>query len=104
MSSIGGNSNNYSDTNSKLFNQEVISVGTTQVEAITASLVNREDRQILHLFNKGNQTIYYGPTGVTSTSGIPLLKDEWVEIYISSIPVFLITSTSTANVIITELG
>lgn len=74
----------------------VVSVSTTQEEAKVGStrLKNREN---LRIFNNSNTTIYFGPSGVTSSTGEPIFKNQWVNIPIGDIPVFLITASGTAS-------
>lgn len=96
-------SGEFDDTNSDIFVQEEITIGTTQVEALTTG-TDIAEREIVRIYNKGNQTVYFGPTGVTSTSGEPLRKNQWIEIAIRNQSVFLITDSGTADVIVTDLG
>jgi hypothetical protein len=81
-----------------------ISVSTTQVEAkVGASRV--ATRETLRIFNNSSTTIYFGPAGVTSSTGEPIFKNQWVNIPIGDIAVFLITASGTAaDVRIQELG
>lgn len=81
-----------------------LSVTTTQVEAkVGASpLVSRQE---VIVFNIGPQTIYYGPSGVSSSTGIPLLKNQFVSLALGpNISIFLLTSSSTSTVIVQELS
>lgn len=82
--------------------QGVLSVGTTQVEAkVGASKLER--RQMLRVFNKSNSTIYFGPSGVTTTTGEPIEKDQWVNIPVGDqISVFLIAASASNDVIVSE--
>ncbi len=93
----------FDDTNSVLFEQEVISVPITQVEAI-ASGTDIDDRQFVRVYNNGNRTIYFGPTGVTSSTGEPLLKKQWIEIALKGQSLFLISASGVGSVIVTDLG
>lgn len=82
----------------------VISVSTTQVEAkVGASRL--ASRETLRIYNNSNTTIYFGPSGVNSLIGEPIFKNQWVNIPIGDIAVFLITASGTAaDVRIQELG
>ena len=82
----------------------VISVSTSQIEAkVGASRV--ATRETLRIYNNSNTTIYFGPSGVTSLTGEPIFKNQWVNIPIGDIAVFLITASGTAtDVRIQELG
>lgn len=81
-----------------------ISVSTTQVEAkVGASRV--KNREVLRIYNNSSTTIYFGPSGVTSLIGEPIFKNQWVNIPIGDIGVFLVTASGTAaDVRIQELG
>ena len=74
----------------------VISVSTTQTEAKVGGsrLTGREN---LRIYNNSNVTIYFGPSGVTSSTGEPIFKNQWVNIPIGDIGVFLITASGTAS-------
>lgn len=94
----------YSDVLTDAYVAGVISVSTSQVEAKVGGsrLANRE---VLRIFNNSSVTIYFGPTGVTSTTGEPIFKNQWVNIPIGDIAVFLITASGTAaDIRIQELG
>ena len=82
----------------------VISVSTTQVEAKVGAS-RSASRETLRIYNNSNTTIYFGPAGVTSAIGEPIFKNQWVNIPIGDIAVFLITASGTAaDVRIQELG
>jgi hypothetical protein len=94
----------YSDVLTDAYVAGSISVSTTQVEAkvLASRLTNRET---LRIFNNSSVTIYFGPSGVTSATGEPIFKNQWVNIPIGDIAVFLITASGTASdVRIQELG
>jgi hypothetical protein len=87
----------YVDEISNSYLAGTISVSTTAVEAkVGASrLVNRK---FVRIYNNSTTTIYFGPTGVTATSGEPLFQSQWVEVGVEEgdIPVFMITASGTA--------
>lgn len=72
-----------------------ISVSTSEIEAKVGAnrLVGRET---VRIFNNSSTTIYFGPSGVTSSTGEPIYKNQWVNIQIGQIAVFLITASGTA--------
>jgi hypothetical protein len=81
-----------------------VSATTTQIEAKVGGsrLVGR---QVLTLHNDGNATIYYGPTGLTSATGSPLVKNQFVSLPIGdNIGVFVLTASGTATVRVQEIG
>lgn len=96
--------NDRSDVTESSYLTGTVSVSTTEVEAkVGSSRLDR--RQSIILYNKGANTVYYGPTGVTSTTGIPLFKFQTLKFMQGNIGVFLICATSeSATVIIQELS
>ena len=96
-------SSDTSDTNSTVYLSGPQTVTTSEVEAKVGG--SREvNRQTLSIYNDGSSTIYFGPTGVTSSTGEPLLKKQRVEIPVSDIGVYMITASGSSTVIIQELG
>ena len=81
-----------------------VSVSTTQVEAkVGASAL--ASRQEVIIFNLGPQTVYYGPTGLSSSTGIPLFKNSFVALALGpNNQIFLLTASSTSTVIVQELS
>ena len=61
-------------------------------------------REIITLTNKGPKTVYYGPSGVTSTTGDTLLKGQFVSLpFGDNVPVYIICAAAeTATVIVQE--
>jgi hypothetical protein len=52
-----------------------ITVGTSAVEVKVGA--NRlAGREYIELYNSSNATIYYGPSGVTTSTGIPIFKGQ----------------------------
>jgi len=81
-----------------------VSVLTSQVEA-KAGGSRLSNREFVIIHNLGPQTVYYGPSGVTSTSGDPLYMGERIGLPIGgAIAVYLVTAVSTANVRVQELA
>jgi hypothetical protein len=79
-----------------------VAVSTSQVEA-KAGGTPLESRLILTLYNSGSKTIYYGPSGVTSSSGTPLRKKQFASIPVGpNISVYMITDSGSADVIVQE--
>ena len=93
----------FSDTNDTLFNQETVSVGTSEVEAKCAA-TDLDERQFVRIFNNSNQKIYFGPAGVTSTTGEPLLKKQSVELALKGQSVFMVVASGSGDVIVTDIG
>jgi hypothetical protein len=84
--------------------QAVVTVGATQVEAkVGASRSTTREMIIIH--NKSNATVYYGPSGVTITTGIPLLQNQFLELMVgSNQAVYLIAAAANKDVIVAEIG
>lgn len=93
----------FGDTNDELYAQATVNVGTTEVEAKVGATRNPQ-RQVLRIYNNGNQTVYVGPTGVTASSGEPLRRRQSMTLQIQDLGVFMITQSSSSDVIVTELG
>lgn len=81
----------------------VISVSTTQVEAkVGASRLQR--REYVRIFNNSSGTIFFGPSGVTVSTGEPLFKNQWVSIPMGDIAVFVIAATSLTDIRVQEFA
>lgn len=97
-------SSDLSDTNDSVYLSDSVSVTTTEVEA-KVGVSAEPERQFVRIYNKGPQTIYFGPTGVTSLTGEPLRKNQHVEIAArDGIGIYMVTDTGTATVIVQEIG
>jgi hypothetical protein len=84
---------------------KVITVGTSQVEVFTGSARDAK-RQAVFIYNDSNTTLYYGPSGVTttgSTKGIPLVKGQWITIPLGDVPLFIISGSSGNDIIVQEI-
>ena len=97
------NSSEYNDVYGDGYVSDSVSVTTSAIEAKVGGsrLANREGVTVT---NKGPQTVYYGPSGVTSSTGDVLYKDQSVSLPLGDIEIFLITSTSSATVIVQEFA
>jgi hypothetical protein len=94
----------YSDTNNKVLLIGNKTITTTQ-SLLAVSASNNTDRQFIRIYNSGTQKIYIGTTGVTTTTGEPLEKDQHITIAIrDNLSLYAITATGTASIIIWELG
>lgn len=82
----------------------VVTVGTTEVEAkVGGSPLT--DRKIISIYNDSNSTIYYGPTGVTTTTGQPLLKKQTFSVVLGpDVSLFLIAGSAGNDVIVQEFS
>lgn len=97
----------YGDTRNADYLSVVIAVGTSQVEAKVGS--NRlADRQGVWIYNDSSNTVYVGPSGVTtngSTKGMPVHKSQAAFIELPDfVAVFIIAGSAGNNVIVQEIG
>lgn len=96
-----GSNPNYADVNNSSYTSNVVTVGVSQVEAKVG--VSRDPkRQLLIVYNNSNKTVYYGPTGVTTSTGVPLLKSQEVSIPIGDVAIYLIAGSAGNDVIVQE--
>lgn len=94
----------YSDVLTDSYLAGTISISTTQVEAKVGAS-RSITRETLRVYNNSLITIYFGPSGVTAATGEPIFKNQWVNIPIGDLGVFLITASGTAaDVRIQEIG
>lgn len=90
------------DVNSEAMVQGSVSVGTSSVEA-KASTSALEGREQVRVYNKGPYTIYWGPSGVTTSTGEPIYVDQWIDLpYSDTVPVYLVSGTASSSAIVTE--
>lgn len=84
--------------------QGTISVSTTAIEAkVGASRLN--PRKSLTAYNNGSQTVYWGFTsGVTTSTGTPILKTNSAVWSIGDQTIYLIAPSGSNDVRITECG
>jgi len=86
--------------------QKVISVGTSAVELFTGVSRNAA-RQVVRIYNDGNNACYIGPVGVTSsgsTKGEILQKQQSITYVLGDVAIYAITASGTTSLIITELA
>lgn len=100
---IGENNSEYSDVLEDVLLQGVVTVGTTQTELKVGGSVESE-REVVRVYNKSNDTIYVGPSGVTTTTGEPLKKNGYMEMPIGTQSIYAIVASGTADVIVWEMG
>lgn len=87
------NSGRYDEVDEGSYVMGTLSVSTTAVEAkVGASRLS--GRQSLIIFNSSTVNLYYGTTGVTASTGIPIFPTQMMTLSIGDIPIFLIASTT----------
>lgn len=78
---------------------------TTSASELKAGVSRLEGRQNIIIFNKGTNTIYIGPSGVTSTTGIPVEANQMFSYpFGDRIAVYALTSSDSSVVIVQEIG
>lgn len=95
----------FSDVDNDGYVSGPVSVTSTAVEAkVGASRLT--GREAITITNKGSKTVYYGPSGVTATTGDVLYKDQFVSLpFGAGVGVFVVcASGDTATVIVQELA
>jgi hypothetical protein len=97
-------SGQFDDVNNSNYLAASINITTSQTEAkVGGSTLN--GRQMIIIENRGNNDIYYGPSGVTSSTGIRLAKNQVASLpFGDSVAIFLITATGSSTAIIQEIG
>lgn len=96
--------NDRSDVTEDAYVTGEVSVLTSQVEA-KAGASRLDYRQSIILYNKGSDSVYYGPSGVTASTGARLFKFQKLKYMIGDLPLYLICDTGdSANVIVQELA
>ena len=92
----------FDDVNNNSFVTGTLSVGTSQVE-IKVGGSKLAGRQEIVVSNNSNATVYYGPTGVTISTGMPIVKGQ---IFFDNIgeasAVYLIAGSAANTVVIQE--
>jgi hypothetical protein len=97
------NSSEFNDVMGEGYVSGPVSVTTSEIEAKVGGS-RLAGREALTITNKGTAKVYYGPTGVTSTTGDVLEKDQFVSLPMGDIGVFVITASGTATVIVQEMA
>ncbi len=96
--------NDYIDVNNTDIVQGIVSVGTTQIELKVAAS-QLAGRQSLRVYNKSNTTIYIGPTGVTTSTGEPLLKKQSMTMAVGdNLQIFAIAGSTSNDVVVWEVS
>lgn len=99
---INGRSGEFDDIVEDGYVSGAVTVGTSAVEAKVGGSA-LDGRELLTIYNDSNSIIYYGPSGVTTSTGEPLAKKQRVSIPVgSAIQVFLIAGSGGNDVIVQE--
>lgn len=102
----GGYNNNRIDSSNSTYTSGNLTVGTTQQLAAANGSTNNPDRQNILLYNRSSSvTIYFGPTGVTTSTGIPVPPLAMVTVNIGpAVNMYLIAGTAGNTVTVQEVG
>ena|SRR5690606_4081423 len=93
-----------SDVNDNAYLSGTVTVGTSAVEAKVGGSALAE-REMVRIHNISNSTVYFGPSGVTTSSGEPLYKNQWVSLPAGpNNPVYLIRASGSSDVIVQEMS
>lgn len=92
-----------SDVNESNYVSGTLSVGTTAVEVKVGSS-RLERRQFISVHNYGPATIFIGPSGVTTSSGRPIFRDQSIDMPVGNLPIYVIASSAGQTVIVQELS
>ena len=100
---MGSYRNSFIDVVDNEYTAGTIIVGTTEVKACVSGS-NLSERQELNIYNPTTDTtIYFGPTGVTTSTGIPIEPGEVISLqYGPNIDVYLIAGSVGNTIIIQE--
>ena len=99
-----GRSGEFDDVLEDAYLSGTVTVGTTEVEAKVGG-APLSGRELLKIQNSGNVTIYYGPTGVTTSTGIPIFKNQTVAIPVGeALNVYLISAQAGQTARVQELA
>ena len=102
-----GHNGERAEVQDRLYKSKVISVGTSQIEAIGDVSTRDSNRQLIMIYNDSSSTVYYGPNGVTtsgSTKGMPIYKRQTVAFTIGDQAVYLIAGSASNDVIVQVMG
>lgn len=94
----------FSDVLNDSYITGTVTATTSQIELKVGGspLVGRE---LLIIHNNGSKDIWIGPSGVTTSNGIPVEDGETITISVGqNLSVYAITSSGTASVVVQELG
>lgn len=87
---------------SYLATNKTISTSQTQAKVSTNNL---SGRKTLIIYNTGANEVYFGPSGVTISTGIKIFPNQMMSLNAGeSINIFLITASSTSTVVIQEMS
>lgn len=103
MSSIN-ESGQFDDVDNSGYVSGHISVSTSATE-LKVGANKLTGRQNILVQNLGPQTIYFGPSGVSTTNGMPLYKDQFMTLPIGdNVAIYAITGSSICTVVVQEIS
>lgn len=82
-----------------------VTVGTSEQLAAANGSSNLENRQEMIIYNSSENRVWFGPTGVSTSTGIPLEPQGTVNIQVGeNIEVYLIAEQAGNSVVVQELS
>ena len=97
-------SGQFNEVDDKSYLSGTVTVSTSQVE-LKVGASRLDGRQNLLIYNKGSSTIYIGPSGVTTSNGIPVVKGQLFSYpFGQNIAVYAIMSSGSQSIIVHEIG
>jgi len=97
-------SSDESDTNSNIYESGRKTVTTSEIEASVGGSP-ADGRQFVRITNVGTETVYFGPSGLTTSDMDFLKRRQSVEIAATpELQVVLKTASGSSDVIIQEIG
>jgi hypothetical protein len=95
----------FADVENVNYTSGSLTVGTSQQLASANGSSNLSKRQELLIYNKSSNTLYFGPTGVTTSTGIPLAPGETLNVpFGEAVSVYLIAAGAGNACIVQEIG
>jgi hypothetical protein len=73
-----------------------LSVGTTAVE-VKVGASRLANRKSIALYNNSNRTMWWGGSGVTPSSGVPINKGELLTLAIEDVAVFVVSDQASQD-------
>jgi len=80
-----------------------ISINNLEIEAKVSSS-RLSNRKMLSIHNYGPNPIYIGPAGVTPISGRPIYPNQWIDISVGDLGIYVIANEPGNSIIVQEIG
>lgn len=94
----------FNEVDDKSYLAGTVTLSTSQTE-LKVGASRLDGRQNLLVFNKSSVVIYIGPTGVTSSNGIPIAPNQMFSYpFGQNIAVYGIVAAGSQSIIVHEIG